>query len=1494
MTSPPAIELTIMPLFPRTKSKTNKQSQPQSQSPQDRNFLGRESTSSITSDNELLAMSYAKARNDPSPSAFAVGGGIGGSEKGTLDAIGGNSNRGDDATTNSDEQVKNLPKSAFSTFLSPAERKRRAQQKAKEAESAKNKSDRDGGEDGSDGGGGGGGTASGGGGTGKEGSNSIAIRPPSQSQPSTSVISSSFAAAASTASAERDESTDDKDNDNATTSSDEQVKNLPKAAFSTFLSPAERKRRALEKQLELQKKLQQKEEEWGTNNTSNNALAADNEKEEEEKREIVAGDEEQFDIVPEVSAAIPRRPSPPPPPAAKLTTPPSSNISSISSSNHNSNHGSRNPESELPITTSSSPFLVTTSNHQSEIPEESESEKAKRRAIQNVMRDSSLSFVERNERIQKIMKGDFPVEEDEEKSPSNTAAKTVGTTSSVKSASSSAQPAAITSSAKPATTMTTIMTHDPSEIPDESDKDLQKRKAIQQVMRDTSLSAIQRHEKIQKIIQGDFGELASDSVLNSSSSSESDFDSNELEDDDEELVEAKEEEESEVTREPLEPGTHNEPVAPLAVSKSVTGQLEPMAPLIKTKSVAFASKAASNTTKVQEDKKKVAFAEQAVDPEESYDEKNGDAELDWATAAAIGAGGSVVAKASMSSGAASFWQKRDEAERKRKEEERAAAALSNQQEMERKRKEEVEAAALLRQKELEHQREIELLEQKRERELLELKIRMEEESELKKLQQQRELELQHHQEELELQRQRALEEEAEWKKQQKQREMELQQQIKEMEMQQQKQREELELKMQRQQAELELQRQMEMEIQRQRELELEQQQRELEFEQEMERQRQAEAAERAKEEKRLVEERRRHMERQQLERQQQQQQQQEQQRRLQEERERDLHLQRQQEQDEQAHAARAIGSSSTASSPAVAPNHSNFTSLRPSALLNSRARGPHYARTFNYDPNPSSHDGVPDEELNWRLDSYVSLSDFTIVVQRALPGPLAPDFDGGNAQGIDFILDSDGSPRTDVYHVHKVMLAVGSRRSEYLGRLIREADGTAVGWGSSSPDNHSSDITVHETVLLESAASAMGAVLDFCYYQDRELDINLGNAVPLVYLAKRYKIRALLTRADAFVKNNLESSNSVHFLLDSYLYQLDDILSQAIAVTAANLANTVDFEPIYALPPELFRRIILSWKLECDSELLSLVVYSYCGEHNRDEIDVDYFREITTPNLMPILDSKVAMMMLKFYVDLIFEDDSDVDILEVCKDDSLIKRCIEVISQNWRDEVCEPLMIDSEWDEASPATRRNLPPHEPAALHRQLPPGLQNMLLEKCILEAKGDVDSEKTVVEEYDGEKEIELKKTSAMYDEMVIALQTELAKAKSQRDEESKSHMKEVEDLQMKALELEAELDKQKRITEEYKQELKRFRRVPGIHNFGEVSQSDRSIIDKTKCTYSANPEHHYPLHRRGKRPPTQMPRMGVEFENLGRENGYIYDDGNGERLPVFYYQDKQSGRF
>jgi hypothetical protein len=282
-------------------------------------------------------------------------------------------------------------------------------------------------------------------------------------------------------------------------------------------------------------------------------------------------------------------------------------------------------------------------------------------------------------------------------------------------------------------------------------------------------------------------------------------------------------------------------------------------------------------------------------------------------------------------------------------------------------------------------------------------------------------------------------------------------------------------------------------------------------------------------------------------------------------------------------------------------------------------------------------------------------------------------------------------------------------------------------------------------------------------------------------------------------------------------------------------------------------------------------------DHAKD-VDVEYFRELTKPRIMPDIDPKVALMVMKFYVDLILADDGECDIMEVPRGDSLMNRCITVIAKHWKEEVCASMIVDVEWENSPESARRQSSTmHQHAVIHRSLPPKLQNHLLEKCLLGAKVEVDAEKSKIEKVG---------------DFVKNVETELEKATEKQRQECNDYLIQIEQLHQKAADLEEQLDQRTKALEEYRQELKNFRRVPGIHNFGEVCKDDPKIIDKTKCTYSANPDHHFPLHRRGNNRPTQMPSKGEELKNLARENGYLFDDGKGELLPVFYYHKKSDG--
>jgi hypothetical protein len=302
-----------------------------------------------------------------------------------------------------------------------------------------------------------------------------------------------------------------------------------------------------------------------------------------------------------------------------------------------------------------------------------------------------------------------------------------------------------------------------------------------------------------------------------------------------------------------------------------------------------------------------------------------------------------------------------------------------------------------------------------------------------------------------------------------------------------------------------------------------------------------------------------------------------------------------------------------------------------------------------------------------------------------------------------------------------------------------------------------------------------------------------------------------------------------------------------------------------------------------DTALASLLALCYvlnffhieCTDHP-NEIDVEYFRDLTKLRIMPEIDPKVTLMMLRFYVDLILEDDENCNIMEMLPGDSLMDRCIAVVVKHWKEEVCEPIIIDSERDRATVSTRGHSLSHLSATIHRLLPAHLQNYLLEKCLVEAKNDADSAQVERES------VERKKNSEME-----RLQAKLENSYQAQERERKDYHSQLFQLQSKTAELAKQLTEKTIALEEYKEELENFHRVPGIHNFGEVSKFDTTIIDKTKCTYSANPDHHYPNHRRGKRRPTQMPSKGIELDNLGKENGYLYEDGKGGLLPVFYYQ-------
>ena len=127
-----------------------------------------------------------------------------------------------------------------------------------------------------------------------------------------------------------------------------------------------------------------------------------------------------------------------------------------------------------------------------DMPDETNAALAKRKAIQSVMQDKSLSGVERNKKIQDIMAGKVELPKVE---PKKEKAKPKPPVASESGSDKEEEKEGGSGELNGGEAMLTDM-------PDETNAALAKRKAIQSVMQDKSLSGVERNKKIQDIMAG--------------------------------------------------------------------------------------------------------------------------------------------------------------------------------------------------------------------------------------------------------------------------------------------------------------------------------------------------------------------------------------------------------------------------------------------------------------------------------------------------------------------------------------------------------------------------------------------------------------------------------------------------------------------------------------------------------------------------------------------------------------------------------------------------------------------------------------------------------------------------------------------------------------------------------------------------------------------------------------------------------------------------------
>ena len=312
--------------------------------------------------------------------------------------------------------------------------------------------------------------------------------------------------------------------------------------------------------------------------------------------------------------------------------------------------------------------------------------------------------------------------------------------------------------------------------------------------------------------------------------------------------------------------------------------------------------------------------------------------------------------------------------------------------------------------------------------------------------------------------------------------------------------------------------------------------------------------------------------------------------------------------------------------------------------------------------------GVEGPQLSWKSDPDTSFSDWRVEV-------FYNDFG-----------------ECDVYHLHRNIVAYGTRKSGYLTReIIQQSD------SSECLDVYRTEKEANITRfdLPESEAQVFPIVLDFMYYtREVKQKLSAQKACAVYKLSVKLEISALKKSIIEFYSKNLSFQNMKEFFDAASRAKIDRLLIACRAkigtmvtekpelaglVHPTCLADTLEFsqqelEELRAKYPEKYPK-----EMEISqSKHWSKVAY-VCASRNQNTMTTGLFEKLTSEKSLPAIDTSVA---LKFF-------DLDVKFLGGSSEfTSLQRRCVKSITDEW-----EIFQKEYPSSEAAMASLQGLPQH---------------------------------------------------------------------------------------------------------------------------------------------------------------------------------------------------------
>ena len=278
--------------------------------------------------------------------------------------------------------------------------------------------------------------------------------------------------------------------------------------------------------------------------------------------------------------------------------------------------------------------------------------------------------------------------------------------------------------------------------------------------------------------------------------------------------------------------------------------------------------------------------------------------------------------------------------------------------------------------------------------------------------------------------------------------------------------------------------------------------------------------------------------------------------------------------------------------------------------------------------------------LSWRLDPQDSLSDWTLRVSSSDQNKIDKqshtdrDYDTTRSRSHLNLL-------TKTFFVHKTVLGVGPRRSEFFVNLFKNKTGD-------SRDDVNKNVT--KIVLLPSAVAVFPVMLDYLYAAPGSpVEITTETAVALRHLASSFGIKEMFNETTSFIKTDMNVDTAVTYLCEGKKFKNEKIVENASRIIASKFKE-VKLTHLSILSPTELLPIIASphLRINCSDSFSSRIgAYCRCRE---DDLTLSLLESFTHPTKMPMIAEPESLYFLHLYLYLGGMKDS--------RPESLYTRCL--------------------------------------------------------------------------------------------------------------------------------------------------------------------------------------------------------------------------------------------